>query len=64
VRCGISSADDRLPDLILKPLDGGSEGNVPDLDVQRKEYYEEREWDENGVPLREKLESLNLDWTL
>ena len=63
VKCGVSGKDDTLPSLILKPLEGGSEGNVPDLELQRKEYYEEREWPD-GIPSEEKLKSLGLEWVL
>ncbi len=64
VKCGINGSHDTLPALILKPLEGGSEGNVPDLELQKKEYYAERDWDENGMPSEEKLRSLGLEWTL
>ncbi|MBO8182281.1 MAG: aldehyde ferredoxin oxidoreductase family protein [Archaeoglobus sp.] len=64
VKCGIDGKDDTLPSLILKPLEGGSEGNVPDLEMQKKEYYAERGWDENGIPSEEKLKSLGLEWVL
>jgi aldehyde:ferredoxin oxidoreductase len=62
LRCGIDSSHDRLPSIILKPLEGGSEGNVPDLDIQKAEYYDERGWDDKGVPTKEKLKQINLDW--
>ncbi|WP_346297651.1 aldehyde ferredoxin oxidoreductase family protein [Geoglobus acetivorans] len=35
---------DRLPEIILQPVDGGSEGNVPDVELQLKEYYDFRGW--------------------
>lgn len=64
VRCGVSNEDDTLPALLLKPLEGGTEGNVPDLELQKKEYYAEREWRENGIPKEDKLKSLGLEWVL
>ena len=33
LRRGLTRADERLPELLLQPLDGGTEGNVPDLDA-------------------------------
>ncbi len=39
---------------------GGHEGHVPDLELQLREYYEIRGWDENGVPTKQKLEELGL----
>ncbi|ADC65639.1 Aldehyde ferredoxin oxidoreductase [Ferroglobus placidus DSM 10642] len=35
---------DKLPKIILQPVEGGSEGNVPDIELQLKEYYEFRGW--------------------
>ncbi len=35
---------DRLPEIVLKPLPGGTEGNVPDLKKQLDEYYRFRGW--------------------
>ena len=64
VKCGVNSSHDTLPALILKPLEGGSEGNVPDLELQKKEYYAERGWDEEGVPSENRLRVLGLEWTL
>ncbi len=64
VRCGIKAGDDVLPKIVLQPLKGGSEENVPDLKLQKKEYYKERRWSEEGIPTREKLEELGIAWTL
>lgn len=41
---GKGKEHDRLPEIILKPVDGGSEGNVPDIQLQLKEYYDFRGW--------------------
>ena len=61
VKCGINAKDDVLPKIVLQPLDGGSEGNVPDLELQKREYYKERGWDKNGIPTEEKLKELDLE---
>jgi aldehyde:ferredoxin oxidoreductase len=62
VRLGLTAAHDRLPKLLLEPLpDGGAAGNVPDLDLMLREYYDVRGWDPaTGKPTPEKLEELGL----
>jgi aldehyde:ferredoxin oxidoreductase len=60
LKCGIRAEDDRLPQVVLQPLEGGSAGNVPDVKKQVQEYYEYRKWI-NGVPSAEKLKELELD---
>lgn len=62
MRRGLTCADDRLPNLLLKPLDeGGTEGTVPDVDVLLSGAYTEYGWDpETGKPTRETLEGLDL----
>ena len=65
VRCGITGKDDRLPDRILtQPLsEGGTKGSLPDQEKMLKEYYQERGWDENGIPTPQKREELSLSDT-
>ena len=63
VRMGISSKDDVVTERIYKLLRPGrpvEEGKMLFLDM-RKEYYEARDWDEKGIPKKEKLISLGLD---
>jgi aldehyde:ferredoxin oxidoreductase len=66
VRRGVSGGDDRLPDLLLQPLDeGGTEGEVPDLETLLAGAYDELGWDpESGEPTREALIALELDFTI
>ncbi|MBC8372423.1 MAG: aldehyde ferredoxin oxidoreductase, partial [Planctomycetes bacterium] len=61
-RLGLARKDDRLPKLLLTPLEeGGTEGHVPDLELMLREYYQAREWDwETGKPSREKLLALDM----
>ena len=60
-REGTSRKDDTLPKRLITPLpDGGSAGKAADLEFQLKEYYQVRQWDENGIPRREKLDALGL----
>jgi aldehyde:ferredoxin oxidoreductase len=62
LRRGVSHADDRLPDLLLEPLeDGGTEGQVPDLTTLLSGAYAEYGWDpETGRPTPETMEELGL----
>ena len=64
LRRGLTRADDRLPDLLLKPLDDrGTEGTVPDLETLLAGAYAEYGWDpETGKPTQETLEKLGLDF--
>ena len=50
-----------MPYLLTQPLEGGTEGNVPDLEAQLNDYYEFRKWDrKTGRPIDEKLGELGL----
>lgn len=61
MRRGLTRADDRLPDLLMQPLEGGTEGTVPDVDVLLAGAYAEYGWDpETGKPTRETLGMLGL----
>uniref|UniRef100_A0A7J2THS3 Aldehyde ferredoxin oxidoreductase n=1 Tax=Archaeoglobus fulgidus TaxID=2234 RepID=A0A7J2THS3_ARCFL len=61
LKCGIKAEDDTLPKIVLQPVKGGSDGRVPDVKRQVEEYYEFRKWP-NGIPSKEKLKELNLEW--
>ena len=63
MRLGLTRADDRLPELLLKPLeDGGTEGTVPDVEVLLAGAYAEYGWDPgSGKPTPETLQRLGLD---
>ncbi|MFX0100642.1 MAG: aldehyde ferredoxin oxidoreductase family protein [Candidatus Hodarchaeota archaeon] len=59
---GYSTRNEKLPALLLKPLDGGTEGNVPDVERMLKDYYSFRDWNrETGAPSQAKLDSLDLN---
>jgi aldehyde:ferredoxin oxidoreductase len=62
VRAGFSSKDDSLPPrLTSEPhTSGPSAGKVVHLEEMKKEYYQERGWDENGIPTDKKLKELGL----
>ncbi|MEE3369573.1 MAG: aldehyde ferredoxin oxidoreductase family protein [Planctomycetota bacterium] len=62
LKAGLTKADDTLPKRLLEePHDSGpSEGVTVDLDTMLPIYYRERGWNEEGVPLPEKLAELGL----
>jgi len=62
-REGITGKDDTLPPRLLKePMPAGpAKGQVVELDILLKDYYQTRDWDENGVPRPEKLKELGLE---
>jgi len=66
LRRGLTRADDRLPDLLLRPLeDGGTEGAVPDLGLLLAGAYAEYDWHpETGQPTQEALEGLGLGFAV
>jgi aldehyde:ferredoxin oxidoreductase len=62
LEAGISPAEDTLPKRLLKePIpEGPSEGWVNKLPEMLPKYYKVRGWDKNGIPTKDKLESLGL----
>jgi aldehyde:ferredoxin oxidoreductase len=63
IRLGHTTADERLPTLLLESLpDGGTQGHVPDMNALVKGYYTHRGWDPGpGRPTAERLVALGLD---
>jgi aldehyde:ferredoxin oxidoreductase len=61
-KLGITSKDDVLPELIMRPIpEGGQEGHIPNMEKMLPDYYTRREWDkETGKPSKKRLESLGL----
>ncbi len=58
---GYAPLHERLPHLLTQPLEGGTEGNVPDIETQLIDYYDFRKWDRRtGRPTDEKLVELGL----
>ena len=62
IACGIGRKDDVLPKRFLKEAfsEGGAKGQVVNLDKMLREYYEYRDWDEDGKPSRRKIEELEI----
>ena len=61
LKLGYDPKKEKLPDLIMRPLDGPTEGHVPDVEQQLDTWYEYRDWDrETGRPSEERLKMLDL----
>ncbi|TLN18700.1 aldehyde ferredoxin oxidoreductase, partial [bacterium] len=62
LKVGYTKADDMVPTrLTTQPLQSGAaKGNVSHVPEMLPEYYQLRGWDDDGVPTKEKLESLSL----
>ncbi|MCJ7623827.1 MAG: aldehyde ferredoxin oxidoreductase C-terminal domain-containing protein [Anaerolineaceae bacterium] len=62
LNAGFTKKDDTLPARMLEePIpDGGAKGHVVELDQMLPEFYKERGWDENGVPMPDKLKELGI----
>ena len=63
LREGFTAADDTLPERLLNEpvVDGPSAGFTVKLAPMLREYYEFRGWDDQGIPMRETLQALELD---
>ncbi len=64
LRRGLIRAADRLPELLLQPLEeGGAGGAVPDVETLLRGAYAEYGWDaETGRPTPETLTALGLEF--
>lgn len=63
LREGVTAEADHLPSRLLEPFNEGlAKGQVPDVAVHIKEYYQARGWDPKGVPTEKTLTRLGLDW--
>lgn len=62
LNCGLSKADDTLPERILHEArgTGGAAENLPDLTGMLAEYYKLRDWDEDGVPTSDLIKRLEM----
>ncbi len=62
LKLGYDAKQEKLPELIQRPLEGGTEGHVPDIEEQLETWYRFRGWDrETGRPPKGILEKLGLD---
>jgi aldehyde:ferredoxin oxidoreductase len=62
-RLGVSRKDDFLPPrfITLKRTGEGLANQLPPMGRLLSDYYEFRQWTEEGIPSREKLAELGLD---
>ena len=62
LKAGFTKADDTIPKRLLQDghKDGPAKGVTVNLQAMLPIYYEERGWDSEGVPSREKLAELGL----
>ena len=62
LKAGLTRADDTLPKRLLNDAhsEGPSAGVTVDLEAMLPIYYQERGWDDQGVPSQEKLAELGL----
>jgi aldehyde:ferredoxin oxidoreductase len=68
-REGLDRKNDKLPRKFFKPLKGTGPTAGIALDIEEFEealdhYYKLNGWTQNGIPTREKLQELNLDWAI
>jgi aldehyde:ferredoxin oxidoreductase len=65
IREGLSAADDVLPERFYQPKTDGALSDKPlkrdAMERARKAYYTLIGWDENGVPLPDKVEELDIE---
>jgi aldehyde:ferredoxin oxidoreductase len=60
---GVTAEDDRLPKKILTALgEGAAAGSVPDEKLMRREYYQIRGLDENGIPTPKLIKKTGIDF--
>jgi aldehyde:ferredoxin oxidoreductase len=65
LKLGYNPGNERLPEIIMQPLEGPTEGHVPNVEEQLETWYEYRKWDRiTGIPSKEKLELLDLELDL
>ncbi|MGD0856921.1 MAG: aldehyde ferredoxin oxidoreductase family protein, partial [Dehalococcoidia bacterium] len=61
-KLGVTPKDDQLPEIALRPIQGGrTEGNVPNMAKMLPEYYKIRDWNEvTGKPSKERMGALDM----
>jgi len=62
LKLGYDVKNEKLPEIILKPLEGATEGHVPNIDEQLDKWYKTRGWDrQTGQPPKDRLQKLGLE---
>ncbi|MBI5303257.1 MAG: aldehyde ferredoxin oxidoreductase family protein [Chloroflexi bacterium] len=66
VREGFTAQEDTLPERLFQPLENGALQGVgisqPDFAQAIVELYEQKGWNAQGIPTREKLRDLGIEW--
>jgi aldehyde:ferredoxin oxidoreductase len=61
LKLGYNPKNELLPELISRPLEGATEGHVPNIEEHLNKWYETRGWDrESGRPPNNRVEVLGL----
>ncbi|TFG33843.1 aldehyde ferredoxin oxidoreductase [Candidatus Thorarchaeota archaeon] len=61
LKLGYDTKNEQLPQIVLKPLEGATEGYVPVVDEHLDKWYDTRGWDRaTGRPPLERLQELDL----
>jgi aldehyde:ferredoxin oxidoreductase len=62
LKLGYDTSNEKLPELITRPLEGPTKGHVPNIEEQLNTWYEFRNWDrKSGRPSSKNLKALGLD---
>ena len=62
LRLGYSTKNEILPKIVAKPLEGATEGHVPDIDEHLDKWYKTRGWSrKTGRPSKKRLKVLGLE---
>lgn len=61
LKMGYNPKNEKLPEIVLQPLKGPSEGHVPDVEAHLNKWYQYRGWDrKTGKPPNSKIKELGL----
>jgi aldehyde:ferredoxin oxidoreductase len=61
LKLGYDVNDEKLPEIVLRPLEGATEGHVPNVEEQLDTWYKFRDWSrKTGKPSKKKIEKLGL----
>ncbi|TFG33163.1 aldehyde ferredoxin oxidoreductase [Candidatus Thorarchaeota archaeon] len=61
LKLGYNVKNERLPEIVMRPLEGATEGYVPNVGEHLDKWYETRGWDrKTGRPPKDRLQKLGL----
>ena len=61
IKLGYDTKNEKLPKIVLKPLEGATEGYVPNVDEHLNKWYSTRGWDrKTGKPPDKRIQELGL----